>query len=188
MALIGLGEYLKHIVHYIFTKKPNDERTIDRLWDTAGVAMDDARANVVCGANMMHPGLAEGEYLDRHAAGLGSLSRIPTETDAAMAARLGGAFAFWRQVGTTQFFADYGALLNCPIDVARHPTRPFVRILTLGGVPTDQQRLFSDVHKFRPAHYIFNYILGPGLIWRRFDTGWVFDNAVRFNTVVMEGE
>jgi len=149
--------------------------------------MDDARTDIVRGANMMHPGLAEGEYLDRHAAGLGGLSRIPAETDTALAARLGGAFAFWRQVGTTQFFADYGALFGCPIEVDRHPTRAFLRILTLLGVPTDQQRLFIDVHKFRPAHYIFNYILGPGLIWRRFDTGWSFDDAVRFNTV-MEGE
>lgn len=184
MALIGLGEYLKRVIHYIFAKKPNDDRTIDRLWETSGAGMDAARTQITRGADMMHPGRADGEYLDRHADALGGLSRLPGETHHALAARLGGAFDFWRMAGTTPFFENYGPLLNCPITVARHPSRAFVRVLTLGGVPTDQQRLFADLHKFRPAHYIFNYELGPGLEWRRFDTGWRFDAGVRFDTIV----
>jgi hypothetical protein len=183
MALIGLGEYLKRVIHYIFAKKPTNDRTIDRLWETAGTGLDEARTNIVRGADQMHPGRASGAYLDRHAANLGGLSRLPGESDAALAARLGGGFDFWRAVGATAFFECYGPLLACPIGVARHPSRPFCRLLTLGGVPTDEQRLYADLHKFRPAHYIFNYLLGPGLEWRRFDTGWTFDGAARFNTI-----
>ena len=184
MALIGLGEYCRRIIHYIFAKKIKAEgRMIDALWETAGSGMDTARDNIVAGARMMHPAWSEGAYADRHADSLGHLQRLPGEADVDFQTRIGAAFDFWRSAGTTPFFLSYGPLLNCPVTVARHPTRAFSRLITLFGIPTDQMRLFLDFYKFRSAHHIFEYQLDPGIRYKRLTGSWNLDGLSRINII-----
>jgi len=184
MALIGLGEFIRRVAHAIFKKRPKEDRIIDGLWASFGAGQDDARDQIVAGLHMMHPGDAEGNYLDRHAADKGGLSPLPGESDGELQQRVGNAFEFWRNAGTTDFLVWYAALLDGEIEIAVHPTRPYVRIVTINTIPSDQVRFYSDMHKFRPAHQTFLYELGPGLDYRRLDATWRFDAANRFNLIL----
>lgn len=185
MAVITITEYLTRILHVIFRKAPKpDGRTIDDLWPTMGAGMDTARDQIVVGAAMMHPATSEGEYVDRHALGMGRVTRLPGESDASLAGRLN--FEFWRSAGTGPFFDAHGPRMGVALAITR--IRPFVRRVTVTGVPADQMRFYGEMDKFRPAHVLFDYEPGAGTEYLRLDTPdvdtWTLDSLVRLNTFV----
>lgn len=105
MKLKSLSEYVHYVAHIIFKRKPKNNRMADALWDVMGGGLDAAADASVLASRRMHPGLADGDHLVRHAAALGDVHRLPGQhSEADFAELLGLAFEFWRRAGTKHFF------------------------------------------------------------------------------------
>jgi len=107
------------------------------------------------------------------------------EPDPPFQARLGHAFDFWHPVGTKQFFLNYFPLMGASVEIERDPEYPaFGRLIKVNSLPADQIRFYADIYKFRPAHQLFQFNLGPALQLRRWDMTWNLDGSKRFSAMI----
>lgn len=176
MALISLGEYLNRIVHVIFRKKiKKDGRTVDGLWATIGKILSDARDEIVKGAAMMHGVASTGAYLQAHGKDKGRMAQGVTESEVQFRNRVAAAFDFWRSVGTKDMLIEHVGRVGGSVDINPHPTRPFRCLVTILALPSDGVRFFGDLFRYKPAHKIFEYDLGPGVAYTGVD--YEYDQA-----------